>query len=403
MSRSPFRRRSNRLNKVLDLVHTDVCGPIRTHSLGGAKYFIEFIDDASRWCEVRFLKSKAEVSKATTEYIALVEIQKGKKIKCFQSDNGAEYTGKEFNDYLKKRGITRRLTAPYNPEQNGTAERKNRTLLDSAKCLLQKESNLRNSFWAEAVNTANYRLPTKSLDGRTPYEVWTDKVPDISHFSVFGARVFHLDQELEEFDSRGQEGIFLGYAVQSVSLRPTGWVEPGTKLIKKERQTPPTRPDISFAVSHLGQFNNCYGEEHWTAAKRVLLYLKGTADLRLVYDPDSEPLTGFVDADWGSCTEDRRSFTGYIFLLNGGPVSWDSRKQRTVALSTTEAELSCVLRQQRFIETGGEPHIPRDVLRTKKVTLEHVPTDHHVTDFLTKGLPRMKHSWCVVSSGLSVM
>jgi hypothetical protein len=237
MSRSPFRRRSNRLNKVLDLVHTDVCGPIRTHSLGGGKYFIEFIDDASRWCEVRFLKSKAEVSKATTEYIALVEIQKGKKIKCFQSDNGAEYTGKEFNDYLKKRGITRRFTAPYNPEQNGTAERKNRTLLDSAKCLLQKESNLRNSFWAEAVNTANYRLPTKSLDGRTPYEVWTDKVPDISHFRVFGARVFYLDQELEEFDSRGQEGIFLGYAVQSVSLRPTGWVEPGTKLIKKERQS----------------------------------------------------------------------------------------------------------------------------------------------------------------------
>jgi hypothetical protein len=81
-----------------------------------------------------------------------------------------------------------------------------------------------------AVNTANYRLPTKSL-------VWTDKVPDISHFRVFGARVFYLDQELEEFDSRGQEGIFLGYAVQSVSLRPTGWVEPGTKLIKKERQS----------------------------------------------------------------------------------------------------------------------------------------------------------------------
>jgi hypothetical protein len=225
---------------------------------------------------------------------------------------------------------------------------------------LLKESNLRNPFWAEAVNTANYlrnRLPTKSLDGRTPYEVWTDKIPDISHFRVFGARVFYLDQELEEFDSRGQEGIFLGYAVQSVSLRPTGWVEPGTKLIKKERQSnkkltlpyrellgsltslsTTTRPDISFAVSHLGQFNNCYGEEHWTAAKRVLRYLKGTADLRLVYDLDSEPLTGFIDADWGSCTEDRRSFIGYIFLLNGGPVSWDSRKQRTVALSTTEAE-----------------------------------------------------------------
>jgi hypothetical protein len=87
-------------------------------------------------------------------------------------------------------------------------------------------------------------------------------------------------------------------------------VEPGTKFIKKERQSneelrlpyrellgsltylsTTTRPDISFAVSHLGQFNNCYGKEHWTAAKRVLRYLKGTTDLGLVYDPDS----GWVD------------------------------------------------------------------------------------------------------------
>jgi hypothetical protein len=91
-------------------------------------------------------------------------------------------------------------------------------------------------------------------------------------------------------------------------------VELGAKLIKKERQSneevklpyrellgiltylnATTRPDISFAVSHLGQFN-CYGEEHWTAVKRVLRYLKGTADLGLVYEPDSVPLTEFVDA-----------------------------------------------------------------------------------------------------------
>jgi hypothetical protein len=240
-------------------------------------------------------------------------------------------------------------------------------------------------------------------------------------------------------------------------------VEPGTKLIKKQRPSneelrlpyrellgsltylsTTTRHDISFAVSHLGQFNNCYGEEHWTAAKRVLRYLKGTVDLGLVYEPDFEPLTGFVDVDWGSCTEDWRSFNGYIFLLNGGPVSWDSRKQRTVALSTTEAEYmalsegvkEAIYLQRLLQELGADEmigsvvfcdnkgslrlaenhtfharskhidirhHFARDVLRTKKVTLEHVPTDHQVTDFLTKGLPKMKHSWCVESSGLSVM
>jgi IS30 family transposase len=180
------------------------------NTMEDAKYFIEFIDDASRWCEVRFLKSKAKTFNATTEYIALVENQKG-KVKCLQLDNCGEYTGKEFDNYLNKRGITRRLTA-YNPKQNGTEERKNHTLPDMVRCLL-KESNLPNSFWAEAVNTANHlrnRLPTKSLNGRTPYEVWTDKVPNISHFRVFGARVFYLDREpgRGKFYSRGRKEFF---------------------------------------------------------------------------------------------------------------------------------------------------------------------------------------------------
>jgi hypothetical protein len=103
-----------------------------------------------------------------------------------------------------------------------------------------------------------------------------------------------------------------------------------------------TRPDISFAVSCLGQFNNCYTEEHWKAAKRVLRYLKGTMGMGLTYGSNAEPIKGFVDADWGSCPENRRSYTGFVFLVNGGPVSWDSKKQKTVALSTTEAEYGSI-------------------------------------------------------------
>ncbi|XP_071581029.1 uncharacterized protein [Temnothorax nylanderi] len=100
-----------------------------------------------------------------------------------------------------------------------------------------------------------------------------------------------------------------------------------------------TRPDISFAASCLGQFNNSYGKAHcWVAAKRVLRYLKGTLDLGLVYSPDVKPLKGYVDSDWGNCPDDRRSYSGYVFALSGSPISWDARKQRTVALSSTEAE-----------------------------------------------------------------
>jgi hypothetical protein len=98
-----------------------------------------------------------------------------------------------------------------------------------------------------------------------------------------------------------------------------------------------TRPDISFAVTTLSRFNSNPGEAHWNAAKRVFRYLKGTRDLWLVYGGVKRVLTGWADAD-GSMAEDRRAVTGYAFLINGGAVSWSSKKQEIVSLSTTESE-----------------------------------------------------------------
>lgn len=169
------------------------------------------------------MKSKTEVAKVTKEYIGQVEKQKEKSIRTIQSDNGTEFNNENLNSYLNQRGITRRLTVPHNPEQNGTAERKNRTLLDTARCLLF-EANLPNSYWTEAVNTANYirnRLPTKSLNGKTPYEAWTGEVPDLSHLRVFGSHVFYLDRDPARWklSQRGHEGRFLGYSEESKAFR----------------------------------------------------------------------------------------------------------------------------------------------------------------------------------------
>ncbi|XP_057671346.1 uncharacterized protein LOC130903102 [Diorhabda carinulata] len=98
-----------------------------------------------------------------------------------------------------------------------------------------------------------------------------------------------------------------------------------------------TRPDISHAVSLLSQYNNSYTKLHWQYVKRVLRYLKGTADFSMKFSKNNSKLTVFTDADWGADKKDRKSFTGYVFKLSGGSVSWKSCKQRTVALSTTEA------------------------------------------------------------------
>lgn len=99
-----------------------------------------------------------------------------------------------------------------------------------------------------------------------------------------------------------------------------------------------TRPDIAYSVSFLSQYNNCYSQFHWKCAKRVLRYLKGTKSYVLKFSENNQKLERFADADWGSNGRDRKSYTGFLFKLSGAAVAWESKKQKTVALSTTEAE-----------------------------------------------------------------
>jgi len=183
IARPPFPRESKRATKLLDIIHTDVCGPMRILSNGEAKYFVTFIDDCTRWCEVRFMKSKNEMLKEFKSYKVRMENEHGTKIKSIQSDNGREYVNLEFEEFLKTNGIEHRTSAqymrPYMPQQNGVAERFNRTLIEWARCSLL-QSNLPPSFWAEAVSTAcnvRNRCPTKALQGKTPYELRFGHIP----------------------------------------------------------------------------------------------------------------------------------------------------------------------------------------------------------------------------------
>lgn len=216
-------RGDNRTSELLEVVHSDVCGPMRVNSHSNARYFVTFIDDYSRYCEVHFLKQKSDVLGAFKKFKSSSELLTGKKIKFLQSDNGTEYLNKEFNDYLEKAGIRRRLTAPHTPQQNGVSERKNRTLLEMARCMM-KQAGVPPVFWAEAVNTANYlrnRCPTRSLNGKLPIKIWTGKTPSIKHLRTFGTRAYVLikDKTNGKLDSRSDECILVGYSEEAKAYR----------------------------------------------------------------------------------------------------------------------------------------------------------------------------------------
>ncbi|CAL2249531.1 unnamed protein product [Prunus armeniaca] len=212
-----------RAKALLELVHTDVCGPMRTPSLDNNRYFILFIDDYTRMTWVYFLRERTEVFNIFKKFKTHVEKQSGHYIKALRSDRGKEYTSKEFNKFCEDEGVEHQLTVGYAPEQNGVSERKNRTIMEMARSMIF-EKGLPNIFWVEAVYTAVYllnRCPTKALQNKTPIEAWSNIKPSAKHLKVFGCICYvHIPKEKRhKLEEKSEVGIFLGYSSQSKGYR----------------------------------------------------------------------------------------------------------------------------------------------------------------------------------------
>ena len=214
--RCPYPRgHAEHSTQPFEVVHSDVCGPMSVSSFGGSHYYVTFIDDYTRYNCVYFMKNKSEVLEKFKEFHNFATNLAGNQIKVLCSDNGGEYCSRNFDEYLKQKGITRQLTVPNNPAQNGLAERMNRTIVESARSMMF-HSNLSVNFWAEAVNTAVYlknRSPTTALDGITRYECLFNRKPDVAHLRVFGCIAFvHVpSDQRKKLDRKSRKVIFVGY------------------------------------------------------------------------------------------------------------------------------------------------------------------------------------------------
>lgn len=220
--RNPFPEGGKRPNGLLEMIHSDVCGKMGHPSLNKAEYFVTFVDGYSHYTWVYPLQRKDQVLETFINWKTMVENISGKKLKTFRTDNGGEYTSGKFQEYLKRHGIRHETTVPRNPEQNGTAERMNRTLVETARSMLA-DAQLPKSFWAEALNTATYlknRSPTKALNA-TPYEIWSGGKPDVSHLRVFGCDAFsHIPREERgKLDFKTRKCWLMGYGATTKAYR----------------------------------------------------------------------------------------------------------------------------------------------------------------------------------------
>jgi hypothetical protein len=207
-----------RVKQILDVVYTDVCDPFETLSLGGSRYFVSFIDEFSRKMWIQLMKNKDEVLQNFKSFKLEVENQSSKKIKVLRSDGGGEYTSHDFRTFYEGNGIKHEITAPYTPQHNGMAERRNRTIMNMTRCML-KEKGLPHSFWGEVVVTACYvlnRSPTKKVN-KVPEVIWSGQTPSVKHLRVFGCLCYkHIpDQKRKKLDDKSEVMIMIGYHTAS--------------------------------------------------------------------------------------------------------------------------------------------------------------------------------------------
>ena len=221
--RKPFKALESEKNLApLDLIHSDLCEMNGVLTKGGKKYFLTFIDDATRYCYVYLLKSKDEALNYFRIYKAEVENQLEKKIKRLRDDRGGEYISNDFSNFCSEHGIIHEFTPPYSPQSNGVAERKNQSLTDLVNALLES-AGMPKMWWGEAILTVNFvlnRVITKRSD-ITPYEAWRGRKPNVNFLRTWGClvKVNIPKPKKRKLGPKTVDCIFIGYAQNSPAYR----------------------------------------------------------------------------------------------------------------------------------------------------------------------------------------
>nr|GEZ17496.1 hypothetical protein [Tanacetum cinerariifolium] len=211
------------ISQPLQMLHMDLFALTFVKSIIKKMYCLVVTDDYSRFSWVFFLATKDETSRILKSFITGIENLIYHNVKIIICDNGIEFKNKEMNQFCEKKWIKREFSVARTPQQNGVAERKNKTLIEVAKTILA-DSKLPTTFWAEAINTACYvqnRVLVIKPHNKTPYELFHGRTPSLSFMRPFGCPVIIVNtlDPLGKFDEKANEGFFVGYSVNSKAFR----------------------------------------------------------------------------------------------------------------------------------------------------------------------------------------
>ena len=220
--KKPYKPVMTRSTELLELIHSDLADFRNTPSRGGKNYYVYIVDDFSKYTKIYLIKTKDEASSMFMKFKAESENQLGKRIKRLRLDKGGEYSDRTLKEYCESNGIIHEFIAPYLSQQNGIAERKNRTLKEMMNAMLLS-SGLSDNMWGEAVLSVCFvlnRVPHRKLD-KTSYELWKGYGPNLNYLKVWGclAKVPFSALKKSTVGSKTFDCIFIGYAQNSVAYR----------------------------------------------------------------------------------------------------------------------------------------------------------------------------------------
>lgn len=344
-----------RAKQSLQVVHSDVCGPMEESTLGGNKYFLSFVDEFTRKIWVYLLKEKKDVFSLFEKFCNMAERHSGNLVKILRTDGGGEFNSKEFDDYCNKKGIEHEVTAPYTPQHNGLAERRNRTLVDMARCML-KGKGMPKSYWGEAVSTAAYllnRCPTKRMHNVTPEEAWSGHKPSVNHLKIFGSLCHrHIpDERRKKLDDKSEALVLVGY-------HPTG----AYKLYHPDEKRVVISRDVIIDETATWKWH----DQHTTSGSGTIFQpLDDVADPDTVVATNPAPVpaqperrsqrTRFPSsrlADFQVDADDAITADGDLvhmaFLADIEPVNWQEALKEPVWQEAMKEELSAIERNQTW-------------------------------------------------------
>ncbi|GKA56392.1 retrovirus-related pol polyprotein from transposon TNT 1-94 [Tanacetum coccineum] len=234
--------------RCLELLHMDLFGPSAIRSYGGNRYTLVIVDDYSRFTWTRFLANKTEAFEKFEIFSKMIQNKLGCSIVSIRTDHGREFDNEvQFGNYCDLNGISHNFSAPRTPQSNGVVERKNRTLQEMSRTMLNEQS-IPQKFWCNAVDTSTYiinRVSIRRILGKTPYELLRGRKPNLNYFRVFGSKCFILNTKdyLTKFDPKSYEGVFLGYSQNSKAYiilnKQTMKVEESLNVTFDETPPPP--------------------------------------------------------------------------------------------------------------------------------------------------------------------